>query len=111
LPDQVAGTMTRAELIQKVADGSFEITPVQAEMIVSGMLDEIVNALRNGQRVELRNFGTFYPRYRPPRQGRNPKTGELVAVPDRKVMRFKAGKELKERLNGKKLGTRWTDER
>ncbi|GAO97646.1 integration host factor subunit beta [Caedimonas varicaedens] len=103
--------MTRSELIQKVADWTFEITPVQAEMIVSGMLDEIVCALEKGQRVELRNFGTFYPRHRPAHKGRNPKTGEPVTVPDRKVMRFKAGKDLKEHLNGKKPEVRWTDER
>ena len=103
--------MTRAELIQKVADWSFELTPIQAEMIVSGMLDEIVSALETGQRVELRNFGTFYPRHRPAHQGRNPKTGESVSVSDRTALRFKIGKDLKERLNGKKPGTRWTDER
>lgn len=98
--------MTKSELIQKVADGSFEITSVQAEKIVCGMLEEIVMALERGQRVELRNFGVFYPRHRLPRQGRNPKTGESVSVSDRKVMRFKVGKELKDRLNGKKTGTK-----
>lgn len=111
MPDQVAGTMTRAELIKKVEDWSFELTPLQAEMIVSGMLDEIVNALENGKRVELRNFGTFYPRHRPAHKGRNPKTGESVNVSDRTALRFKIGKGLKERLNGKIPRTRWTDER
>jgi integration host factor subunit beta len=103
--------MTRSELIKKVADWSFEITHAQAERLVSIMLDEIIRAVDSGQRVELRGFGSFFPRNRKARMGRNPKTGEVVSVPARRIMFFTAGKDLKDRLNGKKAERRWTDER
>ena len=103
--------MTRSELIQKVADWSFEITPTQAEQLVSIMLDEILRGVDSGQRVELRGFGSFFPRERKARMGRNPRTGESVSVSARRIMFFTAGKDLKDRLNGKKAGIRWTDER
>ena len=103
--------MTRSELIKKVADWSFEITPAQAEQLVSIMLDEIVHAVDSGQRVELRGFGSFFPRQRQSRMGRNPKTGEIVSVSEKRVMRFTAGRDLLRRLNGQKEERRWTDER
>jgi integration host factor subunit beta len=103
--------MTRSDLIRKVADWSFEITPSQAEHLVSLMLNEIICAVDSGQRVELRGFGSFFPRNRKARMGRNPKTGESIAVPARRILFFTAGKDLKDRLNGKKAGIRWTDER
>lgn len=103
--------MTRSELVKKVADWSFEITHAQAEKLVSIMLDEIIHAVDSGQRVELRGFGSFFPRERKARMGRNPKTGELVSVPEKRVMRFQAGRDLVQRLNGKKAERRWTDER
>ena len=103
--------MTRSDLIKKVADWSFEIKPAQAEQLVSIMLDEILHAVDSGQRVELRGFGSFFPRQRKPRLGRNPRTGESVSIPARRIMFFTAGKDLKDRLNGKKAGIRWTDER
>ena len=103
--------MTRSELIKKVTDWSFEITQSQADHIVSTILEEIVHAVDAGERVELRNFGTFFPRHRAARMGRNPKTGEVASVPARRVLFFKAGKNLKNRLNGKKAERKWTDER
>ena len=103
--------MTRSEVVKKVADWSFDITHSQAEQIVSIILDEIIHAVDSGQRVELRGFGSFFPRQRKPRMGRNPKTGEPVSVPARRIMFFTAGKDLKDRLNGKKAERRWTDER
>ena len=103
--------MTRSELVKKVADWSFEITQSQADQLVSIMLDEIVHAVDSGQRVELRGFGSFFPRERKARMGRNPKTGEVVPVSEKRVMRFKAGRDLVQRLNGKRAGRRWTDER
>ena len=72
--------MNRSELIKKVADWSFEIKPAQAEQLVSIMLDEIIHAVDSGQRVELRGFGSFFPRNRKARMGRNPKTGEQVVI-------------------------------
>ena len=103
--------MTRSELIRKVADWSFEITPTQAEQLVSITLDEIIHAVDSGQRVELRGFGSFFPRERKARMGRNPKTGELVSVSEKRVMRFTAGRDILRRLNGQKAERRWTDER
>ena len=103
--------MTRSELVKKVADWSFELTHAQSEQLVSLVLDEIVRAVNEGKRVELRGFSSFFPRERQARTGRNPKTGEAVSVPPRRVMFFKAGKDLKDRLNGKKTEGRWTDER
>ena len=103
--------MTRSELIKKVAGWSFEITQSQADQIVSTILDEIVHAVDEGERVELRGFGSFFPRERKARMGRNPKTGESVSVSARRIMFFTTGKDLKERLNGKKAERRWTDER
>jgi integration host factor subunit beta len=103
--------MTRSELIKKVADWSFEITHAQADQLVSIMLNEIIHAVDSGQRVELRGFGSFFPRERKARMGRNPRTGESVSVPARRIMFFTAGKDLKDRLNGKQAGRRWTDER
>jgi integration host factor subunit beta len=103
--------MTRSDLIKKVADWSFEMTPSQADQLVSIMLDEIVHGVDSGQRVELRGFGSFFPRERKARMGRNPKTGKSAPVPARRIMFFTAGKDLKDRLNGKQAGRRWTDER
>jgi integration host factor subunit beta len=94
--------MTRSEVVKKVADWSFDITHSQAEQLVSIILDEIIHAVDSGQRVELRGFGSFFPRERKARMGRNPKTGEEVSVPARRIMFFTAGKDLKDRLNGKK---------
>jgi integration host factor subunit beta len=96
--------MTKSELIKKVADWSFEITPTQTEKLVSIMLDEIIHAVDSGQRVELRGFGSFFRRQRQSRMGRNPKTGEVVSVSEKRVMRFTAGRDLLRRLNGKKSG-------
>ena len=103
--------MTRSDIIKKVADWSFEITPTQAEQLVSIMLDEIIHAVDSGHRVELRGFGSFFPRERKARMGRNPKTGEPVSVGDKRVLFFKSGRELLRRLNGQKTERRWTDER
>jgi len=103
--------MTRSELVKKVADWTFEITHAQADQLVSIMLEEITHAVDSGQRVELRGFGSFFPRERKAHIARNPKTGELVPVSEKRVMRFKAGRDLVQRLNGKKAERRWTDER
>jgi integration host factor subunit beta len=70
------------------------------------MLDEIIHAVDSGQRVELRGFGSFVPRERKARMGRNPKTGEIVSVSEKRVMRFTAGRDLLRRLNGKKAERR-----
>ena len=103
--------MTRSELVQKLSHWTLKINHAQAQEMVSIILDEIIHAVDSGQRVELRGFGSFFPRERKARMGRNPKTGEEVSVPARRIMFFTAGKDLKDRLNGKKVERKWTHER
>jgi len=91
--------MTKADLISIVAE-SLAITQVQASIIVEAALKSIVSALQGGQEVEIRGFGSFRFRNRAPRKGRNPKTGEKVDVPSKRIPYFKMGKELKGLLNG-----------
>lgn len=91
--------MTKADLINIVAK-KLDITQVQSGIIVEAALRSIVNALQSGQEVEIRGFGSFRFRNRAPRKGRNPKTGEKVDVPPKKIPYFKMGKELKALLNG-----------
>jgi len=90
--------MTKADLIDEVAKNS-DLSKKDAEVIVQAVLDSIVESLKNGGKVELRGFGSFRLRERASRQGRNPKTGEKVFVPAKKVPYFKPGKDLKELIN------------
>ena len=90
--------MTKADLIDEVAKGS-ELSKKDAEVIVQAVLDSIIGSLKGGDKVELRGFGSFRLRDRASREGRNPKTGEKVFVPAKKVPYFKPGKELKELIN------------
>ena len=89
--------MTKADLTERVAD-KLHLTRRQTEIIVDIFLGCITEALREGDKVELRGFGSFRARSRDARQGRNPKTGDAVQVPARKTPFFKAGKELRERV-------------
>jgi integration host factor subunit beta len=93
--------MTKADLISVVAR-RLDITQVQAGIIVEAALRSIVSALQGGQEVEIRGFGSFRFRNRAPRKGRNPKTGERVDVPPKKIPYFKMGKELKGLLNAER---------
>ncbi len=90
--------MTKAELVDSVS-GRSDLSKKEAEVIVQTVLDSIVDSLKSGEKVELRGFGSFRLRDRASRQGRNPKTGERVFVPAKKVPYFKPGKELKELIN------------
>jgi integration host factor subunit beta len=96
--DAKAGVMTKAELVDEVAR-VVQLTKKQAETIVNIVFDSIVESLRAGQKIELRGFGSFRLRSRKSRTGRNPKTGEKVEVPSKKIPYFKPGKELKELIN------------
>lgn len=100
--ESAAGVMTKAELVDEVAR-VVQLTKKQAETIVNIVFDSIVDSLRAGQKIELRGFGSFRLRSRKSRTGRNPKTGEKVEVPSKKIPYFKPGKELKELIN-KALG-------
>jgi integration host factor subunit beta len=90
--------MTRAELVEDVARQS-SLTRRQSEVIVDAVFSSILASLRRGDKIELRGFGSFRVRQRASRSGRNPKTGEGVIVPPRKVPAFKPGKELRELIN------------
>ncbi len=93
--------MTRSELIEKIAANNPHLYHTDAERIVSTIFNEISDALKAGNRVELRGFGVFSVRTRKPRKARNPKTGETVMVEQKAVPFFKAGKLLKNRINPK----------
>jgi integration host factor subunit beta len=94
--------MTKAELVDEVSR-SVQLTKKQAETIVNVVFDSIVDSLRAGEKIELRGFGSFRLRSRKSRLGRNPKTGEKVDVPSKKIPYFKPGKELKELINKSEL--------
>jgi integration host factor subunit beta len=90
--------MTKADLVEEVAK-AVEVPKKDAERIVKTVFDSVTSALHRGEKIELRGFGSFRLRERKARIGRNPKTGETVEVPSKKVPYFKAGKELKELIN------------
>lgn len=91
--------MTRSELIAELARLNPHLMQRDVEAIVATVFDEITVALARGDRVELRGFGAFSVKAREPRIGRNPRTGEPVAVSSKRMPFFKAGKELRERIN------------
>lgn len=92
--------MIKSELVQKIAERNPHLYQRDVENIVNAILDEVVNALSRGDRVELRGFGAFSVKNRPARTGRNPRTGSQVSVAEKYVPFFKTGKEMRERLNG-----------
>lgn len=93
--------MTKSELIARLADRYPQLVAKDAELAVKMILDAMTKSLSQGQRIEIRGFGSFDLNYRPPRVGRNPKSGEKVKVPEKYVPHFKAGKELRERVDHK----------
>ena len=90
--------LTKAALVEQVAD-DLDLTKKHAQVIVETVLGGVVEALRRGEKVEIRGFGSFRLRRRQPRRGRNPRTGDPVDVASKQVAYFKPGKELKELLN------------
>jgi len=92
--------MLRSELIEILASENPHLRTSDVELIVNTIFETIEEALRTGDRVELRGFGAFSVRVREARKGRNPRTGETVHVPAKAVPFFKAGKELRARVNG-----------
>jgi integration host factor subunit beta len=91
--------MTKAQIIERVSEQLTTLTKRQAEVVVNTIFDCVRDSLKNGDKTEIRGFGSFRLRARRMKEGRNPKTGATVAVPAKKVPFFKAGKELKELLN------------
>lgn len=94
--------MTKAELVDKLAEKVPDLTKKRAEVIVNVIFGSIINALASNDKVEVRGLGSFKLRSRKERNGRNPKTGEPVTVPAKKVPFFKTGKVLRELVDGKK---------
>ena len=90
--------MTKAELVEEVSRVS-DLTKKHSEVIVDTVFESIIDALKRGEKIELRGFGSFRLRKREPRKGRNPKTGDKVDVPPKRVPYFKPGKELKDLIN------------
>ncbi|MFZ9394524.1 MAG: integration host factor subunit beta [Erythrobacter sp.] len=91
--------MIRSELLQVLHRDNPELRAEEVEQVVDIFFDEIAERLADGGRVELRGFGAFSTRQRESRQGRNPRTGEMVDVPSKRVPYFKPGKEMRKRIN------------
>lgn len=91
--------MNRSDIVDRLAQLHPQLQQKDAELAVKVILDALSNALAKGERVEIRGFGSFSLNYRPARQGRNPKSGAKVVVPAKYVPHFKAGKELRERVD------------
>ena len=96
--------MTKADLVEEVVRVS-SVSKKHAEIIVNTVFSSIIEALQQDDKIELRGFGSFRVRRRRSRQGRNPKTGERVEVPEKRIPYFKPGKELKDLINGLVEGT------
>lgn len=91
--------MTKSELVERLAARFPQLLLRDADIAVNTILDAMSEALASGHRIEFRGFGSFGLNRRPPRVGRNPKSGEQVLVPEKRVPHFKAGKELRERVD------------
>ena len=91
--------MTKSELIEALARRQTHLAFSDVELAVKSVIEQMSHALAQGERIEVRGFGSFALHYRPPRMGRNPQTGDAVALPGKHVPHFKPGKELRERVN------------
>jgi integration host factor subunit beta len=104
------GAMIKSELVTKIAEQNPHLYQRDVENIVNAILDTIADALARGDRVELRGFGAFAVKRRDARTGRNPRTGETVPVEEKVIPVFKTGKEMRQRLNRRGIGTESADE-
>ena len=91
--------MTKSDLIEALAESQSHLALRDVELAVKGLLERMSQALSTGERIEIRGFGSFSLHFRPPRMGRNPKSGDAVALRGKHVPHFKPGKELRERVN------------
>jgi integration host factor subunit beta len=97
----VETSITRSELVDLLAEQFPQLLPKDVELAVKTLLDTMTGSLSKGKRIELRGVGSFVLHQRPARVGRNPKSGEQVLIPEKKVPHFKPGKELRERVDYK----------
>ena len=95
--------MMKSELIERIARKQSHLAYKDVELAVKSMLEQMSNSLSSGARIEIRGFGSFSLHYRPPRSGRNPKTGGSVSLPGKHVPHFKPGKEVRERVKASLL--------
>jgi integration host factor subunit beta len=93
--------MTRSDLVQELANRFPQLTHKDAESAVKAILDAMSEAMERGHRIEIRGFGSFTINRRPPRIGRNPRSGESVAIPEKRVPHFKPGKALREAVDAR----------
>jgi integration host factor subunit beta len=93
--------MTRSDLVEALAEKFPQLTQRDADMAVKTVLDAMSESLIKGHRIEIRGFGSFTVNRRPPRLGRNPRSGESVAIPEKRVPHFKPGKSLREAVDAK----------
>ena len=91
--------MTKSELIDLLSDNQKHLAHLDVELAVKSILEQMSSALADGDRIEIRGFGSFSLHFRAPRMGRNPKTGDAVALPGKHVPHFKPGKSLRERVD------------
>jgi integration host factor subunit beta len=91
--------MTKSELIESLARRQTQLAYKDVELAVKTILEHMANASANGERIEIRGFGSFSLHYRPPRVGRNPKSGDPVSLPAKHVPHFKPGKQLRDRID------------
>ncbi len=94
--------MTKSELVDRIVEANGMLTRKESEMVVNIVFDAMGDALRSGEKVEIRGFGSFTVRERGAREARNPKSGEIVNIPAKKTPFFKTGKELRERVDNLK---------
>jgi integration host factor subunit beta len=92
--------MTKSELVEKIMEVNGILNRKESELVVNIIFDSMADALKSGDKVEIRGFGSFTIREREAREARNPKSGEVVKIPAKKTPFFKTGKELRERVNG-----------
>jgi len=95
----VSNDITKSELIEKISQKQKHLQPKDIELAVKSVIEQMSDALSSGERIEIRGFGSFSLHFRPPRIGRNPKTGESVSLSGKHVPHFKPGKVLRERVN------------
>ncbi len=91
--------MTKSELVEKLVEANASLSRKESEMVVNLIFDSMCEALKNGEKVEIRGFGSFTIREREAREARNPKSGDVVKIPAKRTPFFKTGKELRERVN------------
>ena len=96
---EIVPSITKSDLIDKLSQKQRNLSPEDVETAIKELIKMMSNSLATGERIEIRGFGSFSLHYRPPRSGRNPKSGELVNIPEKYIPRFRPGKEMRDRVN------------